>query len=396
MNLLFIQHGSRVRYSSSGEPYVDGNFNNSVWQRYKSYCDNLHVILRRVEETFDADKLAKKMNWIDEELLTLKTVADIYSPKKNYFSLKIRKSIRKQIEDEVKWADKVILRSAGDFYTDIALKYCKKYKKPYLIEAVGFPFASFWYHSFFGKLIAFPIDIKFKKAVKNANYVLYVTEEALQKKYPSKGRMCGCSDVELTSYDFSEQELKNVKMNKSYKKIVLGTAAFLNVKWKGQIDVLKALSRLKKMGVTNFEYQLVGAGDKSILEKKIKKYNLENQVKIIGALPHNQVFDWLDTIDIYIQPSYQEGLCRSIVEAMSRGCAVICTNVGGNYELIDEKMIYDKGNVNELVNILSRLDKSLIVDQSLVNFNKSKKYEKKNLDKKRNEFYLEFVKNEKN
>lgn len=394
MKLVFIQHGSRVRYSHQGNPYVDGNYSNDIWKRYKSYCDELHVVLREVEEKFDEDFLKSKFNEIDKNLLSLYTVPDIYYPKKNYILPKIRKKIYKIIEEQIKWTDKVILRSAGDYYTDIALKLCKKYKKPYLIEAIGFPFSSFWYHSNLGKLLAIPIDLKFRKAVKNASYVLYVTEDALQKKYPSKGKMFGCSDVELEKFDFSVDDLKKRKNENDYKRIILGTTAWVNVKWKGQEDVIKALSILKKKGITNFEYQLVGGGDQEYLKRVAKLYDVEEQISFVGPLPHDKVFEWLNNIDIYIQPSYQEGLCRAIVEAMSKGCAVICSDVGGNYELIDSKYIYKKGKVGQLANLLLNINKSEIVNQSIINFEKSKKYEKKLLNKKRDQFYLEFCNEE--
>lgn len=70
--------------------------------------------------------------------------------------------------------------------------------------------------------------------------------------------------------------------------------------------------------------------------------HLEDCVSILGAKPHSEVFSWLDSIDIYVQPSFMEGLCRSIVEAMSRACPVICTNVGGNYELVSSDCLFEK------------------------------------------------------
>ena len=43
-----------------------------------------------------------------------------------------------------------------------------------------------------------------------------------------------------------------------------------------------------------------------------------------------------DNIDVFIMPSLQEGLPRSMVEAMSRGCNVIGSRVGGIPELLDD------------------------------------------------------------
>ena len=44
-------------------------------------------------------------------------------------------------------------------------------------------------------------------------------------------------------------------------KIVIGTAAAVNVKYRGQQYVIEALGELKKQGITNYEYHLVGGGE---------------------------------------------------------------------------------------------------------------------------------------
>lgn len=127
------------------------------------------------------------------------------------------------------------------------------------------------------------------------------------------------------------------------------------------------------------------------LKKLIKKYGLEKEVKIIGALPHNEVFKWLENIDIYIQPSYTEGLCRAIVEAMSKACPVICTDAGGNVELIEEKNIY-KRDIFGLINILENINSEELKKNAVFNYNKSKKYTANLLNEKRNIFYSKFIK----
>lgn len=390
MKLLFIQGGSRVRKCKNGSFYVDGNFNNDIWKRYKSYCDDLTVILREKSEFYDENDIKDKLNNIDTNLINLVLVEDVYKPKKNFLNLKMKKKIKKQIESAVMASDKIIIRSIGNFYTNTALKYCKKYNKDYLIEVTGFAFEGLWYHSLYGKLVAIPREIKLKKSIKNAPYAVYVTEKALQKRYPCKGKTLGCSDVELLDMDKNNVIEKINNLNKNGK-LKLGTAAFLDVKWKGQKDVIKALHKLKKAGYDNFTYELIGAGNKAYLEGFIEKYNLKENVRILGVKKREEVFEWLKTVDVYVQPSYQEGLCRAIVEAMSMGCPVIASNAGGNAELIDKKMIYPKGNVKMLFEILMRINKNLLFDQVNNNFEKAHAYQKELLNKKRDNFYSNFV-----
>ena len=128
------------------------------------------------------------------------------------------------------------------------------------------------------------------------------------------------------------------------------------------------------------------------LKKLIKKYGLDKEVKIIGALPHNEVFKWLENIDIYIQPSYMEGLCRAIVEAMSKACPVICTDAGGNFELIEEKNIYKQRDIFEFIKILENINNEELKKNAVYNYNKSRKYTANLLNEKRNIFYSKFIK----
>lgn len=147
------------------------------------------------------------------------------------------------------------------------------------------------------------------------------------------------------------------------------------------------------MGIDNIEYQLIGVGDKTYLQNIANKYKVLDCVKILGGKPHDEVFEWLDSIDIYIQPSFQEGLCRALVEAMSRACPIICSNVGGNKELANKELLFKKGNVNDIVKTINKIiDKNLQRQEVVRSFEKAKEYKKEILDKKRNDFYLEFIK----
>ena len=61
-----------------------------------------------------------------------------------------------------------------------------------------------------------------------------------------------------------------------------------------------------------------------------------------GTIPASEMSTFYDNIDVYICSSMAEGLCRSVVEAMGRGCGVICTRVCGNVELADKEFLYEK------------------------------------------------------
>lgn len=389
MKLLFIQGGSRWKFDDKGNAYTDANFNENIWNRYRAYCDELTVILKK-EETIYKEEVARcRYNRFDTKKSKLIALPDIYRPVYQFLNIKYRRIINENIEKAVKEADAIIIRSIGTYYTNTALKYVRQYKKPYLVEETGFSFEALWYHSLPGKFAAIPNEITTKALMKDVPWAIYVTNEALQKRYPCKGNSLGCSDVEIIIDEYAlEKRLKK----DSNERIILGTAAFLDVGWKGQIYVIRALAKLKKKGLSNFEYQLIGAGTGKMLQAEAQKLGIADQVRIIGALPHEKVFDWLDNIDVYVQTSFMEGLCRSIIEAMSRGCPVLCTDVGGNYELVEKKCLMDKGNVMSIAQkIEMMIDEEFRREQSKRNFEASKQYEMSYLNDKINSFYKEFL-----
>ena len=129
------------------------------------------------------------------------------------------------------------------------------------------------------------------------------------------------------------------------------------------------------------------------MRKLISELHLEDCIFILETKPHSEVFTWLDSIDIYVQPSFMEGLCRSIVEAMSRACPVICTDVGGNYELVSRECLFEKADFNKLADMLEKMiDPQRQIEEAQKNFNKSKEYNKEDLNKKRDAFYQSFIK----
>ena len=117
--------------------------------------------------------------------------------------------------------------------------------------------------------------------------------------------------------------------------------------------MIKALAALKKQGI-RMEYELAGSGDPSRLRTLAQRLGVEDQVHLLGSVPHDKIFAWLETIDLYLQPSKQEGLPRAVVEAMSCACPVAGARTGGIPELVDEEWIFRPGDVKDICRILQK------------------------------------------
>ncbi len=324
----------------------------------------------------------KKANGKNVTITPIEYYNDVPDSIKNY------KKIYTEIESIVDRNDIIIIRMPS-IIGNFACKIANKKKKKYIIEVVACAWDIYINHARFGGKILAPIMyIMTKKNIQKAQNVLYVTNSFLQKRYPNKNNTLGCSDVILPieNKQVLKNRLKKIDNIENTKNLKLVTVANVELKYKGQKYVIKAIHNLSKKGY-NFNYYLIGNGNNNKLKKTVEKYNLNESIHFLGSLPHDEIFNKLDEMDLYIQPSLTEGLPRALLEAMSRGCPCIGTTAGGIPELINKKMTFKKKKIIELENILINLTKEQLRTEATSNFNTSKKYNPESLENQRNDFY---------
>jgi len=96
---------------------------------------------------------------------------------------------------------------------------------------------------------------------------------------------------------------------------------------KGHKDVLEALAELKKQGYA-FEYHIVGTGRiEAELKNLAAELNLDDRVIWHGF--QKDVRSFLRKADVFLLPSYREGLPNTLLEAMAEGLVCVARDVGG-------------------------------------------------------------------
>lgn len=90
---------------------------------------------------------------------------------------------------------------------------------------------------------------------------------------------------------------------------------------------------LKQLKDDNFKYFIVGEGslDKE-LKNLINSVGLENKVFLLGF--RRDVAELCNAADIYLFPSFQEGLPVALMEAIACKCPVIVSDIRGNRDLV--------------------------------------------------------------
>jgi glycosyltransferase involved in cell wall biosynthesis len=107
-------------------------------------------------------------------------------------------------------------------------------------------------------------------------------------------------------------------------------------KEKGHRQFFSSFKKLKEDGF-KFCWYIIGSGNQIfILEESVKNLNLTDNIKFLGK--KTNPYPYFKSCDIYLQPSYYEGHCVSILEAKYFKKPIICTNFSGaKEEIINEK-----------------------------------------------------------
>ena len=347
----------------------------SIYKRYSDAFGKVILCSRFVT----LDKLEKgliKVDFIDDVVQT------------NSLTKSLLNGYNKEIESKIKKCDLVIgrLPSVTAYKAaDIALKN----NILFLAELMCDGWDPYWNHGLTGKLIAPYMHFKMRKVTSKADYVVYVTKEYLQNRYPCKNESINASNVLIKSIneDVLQKRIERIKrMPFNILELDVMTTASIDLLSKGQRFVVRAMSELKKEGI-RINYHLVGGGNKEHLLNEAKKANVADQLIFKGELTLEEVYEELDKIDIYIQPSLQEGLPRAVIEAMSRACPCIGANTAGIPELLNKECITKCRSSHDIVRAIKEMLSNGLEKYAIENFENSKDYLEDRLNLKRNNYF---------
>lgn len=136
--------------------------------------------------------------------------------------------------------------------------------------------------------------------------------------------------VKLSKFNYKHADNK-----KSLKLLSIGRLA----KVKGFDCVINSMNLLPDD--IDVQYEIAGAGSEySTLQELIMQLDLTKNVRLLGHVLN--VEDLLNSTDVFLVPSLNEGFGLVVVEAMSSGVPVIASDIPGLREIVD---IGDYGNI---------------------------------------------------
>jgi len=259
------------------------------------------------------------------------------------FSLKFINKIKQEETDLIHVA------MPFDFY-NIATYFSKK---PYLVSLHGTFMKEAYKMMRFKKLKKdFYMSIIGKKILKKAKFIHLLTQEEKEhflefySEFESKIRVIPNGlDLSQFEVDLNKSDLINKYPHLKDKKIIL----FLSrINWKKGLDILiPAFAKLHNED-KSFHLLIAGKDDGDGYEKKarqwVSEYGLSDTVTFAGLLTGRDKFMAFYGSDVFVLPSYSEGLPTAVIEAMACRLPVVVSDKVGMYREVSE---YNAGIIVE-------------------------------------------------
>jgi len=363
-------------------------FTDKIWSRYLDVFDTLTIVGRsRIllpEDTKEAFNIASGPR------RSFVFVPNLASP---VAMVKQRRKVKRILTQEISSVDAVIAR-VPSITGSLAIQIASSLNKPWAVEVVGCAWDALWnYGTWQGKVYAPISTLRTRRILRKSSFAIYVSREFLQRRYPSSGHVAFASNVQIPESDPAVLEQRLSRINLPRQRVIFGLTGSLKTKYKGIQTALEAFANVRDK-LPPFEFRMLGGGDAQPWQALADSWGLADCVNFCGVVSAGQaVLDWLDEVDIYIQPSLQEGLPRALVEAMSRGLPAIGSTAGGIPELLQPDCTHRPKDSQRLGELLVQYANNTEwqVTQAKRNFILAKEYSSDVLDAQRREFWQAFA-----
>lgn len=374
------------------EQRFDATSDGAVW--VQTACT--YGYLARPLEVFDAVKVAARMRPIPEvptgsrradgDGVTIIPVPYYLGPWQ--YLTKYRRVVKAAVE-AFEYGDAVILFGGSPISHTIETML-RRNGYPYGVVVAADPYDVFAPGAVVHPLRAFFrwwTPTRLRSMCRGACAACYVTEYALQKRYPCPARAFGVSDVLLTSDAFAAEPRVRQDDHGCRTVISVGNLAQL---YKAPDVLIQAMAGCIRDGL-DLRLVLVGDGQfRPRLEAMAEASGITERVKFTGSLSSGAaVREELDKADLFVLPSRQEGLPRAMVEAMARALPCIGSQVGGIPELLQTEDMVRPDDVAGLKNSIKSVltDPDRMARMSARNLERARDFAEELLRERRLEFF---------
>ncbi|NJN56170.1 MAG: glycosyltransferase family 4 protein [Leptolyngbyaceae cyanobacterium SL_5_9] len=340
MNVL-VTASARFVMTEDGKAWTsNASLGYSVWAEYLSAYDQVHLLARAQH------RASPPVNSIQVSGPGVKLVPLPYFVGPEAF-LRQYWAVKRTIRAALKEVEAVQLRIPCTIGTEVYHQL--EAGRPYGVEVVADP-----YDSFAPGAVRHPLRPFFRwwfaeqlrKQCANACAARYVTQKALQQRYPCLHYSMGVANVNLEREMIVTQPRNYSDSKAPVNILIVGTMDQL---YKAPDVLIQAVAHCVKAGL-DLTLTLVGDGQyRADLERQARRLGIGDRTYFCGQLANRTAVQrYLDQADLFILPSRQEGLPKAMMEAMARALPCIGSIVGGIPELLPAEDLVPPGDVTAL------------------------------------------------
>jgi glycosyltransferase involved in cell wall biosynthesis len=375
---LVVALDYRFHITPDGRVWTANAFAHSFWTRYLEVFDRVRIVARAAPVGLPGPGDRR----VDGECVSFAPVPFYLGPLQY---LRKARAVRRAAIGAIGDGDAVILRVGSELAASIA-PAMQRAGRPYGVEVVGDP-----YDAFAPGAIHHPLRAFFRRRntrllrrqCAGACGAAYVTEFALQRRYPCAAHMTAASDVELAA---AFRTARPVQPPARSRLIFVGS---LEQMYKAP-DVLIDAMAICLREDPSFCLTVVGEGrHQAELERRAAALGIAGHIRFAGRLSSAAVLEELDRSSLFVLPSRTEGLPRAMLEAMARGLPSIGSAVGGIPELLNAEDLVPPGDSGALARRILEVarDPRRMERMSLRNRQRALAYREEILGPRRTAFY---------
>lgn len=228
----------------------------------------------------------------------------------------------------------------------------KYLKKPVVISARGSDINLFAEFPLIRRLLQYALH----KAHRVIAVSQSLTEEILRLGISEKKLTVIPNGVDIDKFCPAPKEQARSKLTLPLNKKIILSVGHLTSN-KGFDLLIKALKILSgESREENLRLVIVGEGSaRKDLEQLISSLQLNGRVRLVGAVPHQELYLWYSAADLFCLASDKEGWPNVLLESLACGTPVVATDVGGIPEIIrlDRVGVLTKRNVQDISKTIS-------------------------------------------
>jgi len=340
MNVMVV---SEVRFSrvADGSVWADAS-PYAFWQRYLDEFDGVTIVGR--EDRIEAP--LPGMTRVDGARVQLRGMPHYLGSREFVMNWRaIRDAVRPLVEEPAA----LILRLGSLLALGLERRLINS-GRPYGVEVVGDPWDTFApgvVDTPMRPVVRHILTRSQQRLCAGAAAAAYVTDAALQRRYPCPAGQWAVSDVEIDTVSSQPNAARLALGTADASRVTrLVTVGSLAQRYKG-IDVLiEAVAAVNGRGHA-CELTVVGDG-RYRGELEALASSLGVAVTFTGQLTRADVMTTVSAADMFVLASRTEGLPRALIEAMALGLPCVATRVGGIPELLDPAVLCEPGSKDEL------------------------------------------------